>query len=59
MFALPSTSRKSADLQPLHDAIDVLCEVVGGDRESVIRGLAEIVRRRAEFEAMRQMDMKA
>ncbi len=59
MFALPLDEPEIGDLQPLHDAIDVLCEVVGGDRESVIRGLAEIVRRRAEFEAMRQMDMKA
>ncbi|WP_342154916.1 hypothetical protein [Methylorubrum sp. SB2] len=36
------------------EAIDELCEIVGGDRATVIQGLAEIVRRRAEFEALRQ-----
>ena len=57
MFALPPDEPEIGDLRPLHEAIDDLCEVVGGDRESVIRGLAEIVRRRAEFEALRQTDM--
>jgi hypothetical protein len=57
MFALPPDEPEIGDLRPLYDAIDDLCQVMGGDRESVILRLAEIVRRRAEFEALRQMDM--
>lgn len=57
MFALPPDDIDLGDMQPLDEAIDELCEIVGVDREAVIRGLAEIVRRRAEFEALRQMDM--
>ncbi len=54
MFALPPDEFDPGDLRPLDEAIDELCEIVGGDRESVIQGLAEIVRRRAEFEALRE-----
>jgi hypothetical protein len=50
MFALPPAETYSDDLQPLSDAIDVLCKVLDIDRETVIEGLAEIVRKRAQFE---------
>lgn len=56
MFALPPDEPELGDLQPLDEAIDELCEIVGGDREVLIRGLAEIVRRRVEFELLRQSD---
>lgn len=54
MFALPPDDLELGDLRPLDEAIDELCEIVGSDRETVIQGLAEIVRRRAEFEALRE-----
>jgi hypothetical protein len=52
MFALPPSSSDLGDLQPLADAIDALCENLDGDRELLIEGLTEIVRRRAEFEEL-------
>jgi hypothetical protein len=57
MFALPPDEMELGDLQPLGEAIDELCEILGGDRAILIQGLAEIVRRRAEFEALRQADL--
>lgn len=54
MFALPPDVPDTDDLQPLSDAIDVLCEIFESDRQDVIEGLAEIVRKRAEFERCRQ-----
>lgn len=56
MFALPPGEPDLADLQPLDEAIDQLCEIVGSDRETLIQGLAEIVRRRVEFELLRQSE---
>ena len=53
MFALPPDVADIGDLQPLSDAIDALCEILGDHREDVIEGLAEIVRKRAEFEQCR------
>lgn len=53
MFALPPDEPDLGDLRPLGAAIDELCEILGGDREALIQGLAEIVRRRAEFESLR------
>jgi hypothetical protein len=53
MFSLPPDMPDTGDLQPLSDAIDALCEILGGDREDIIEGLAEIVRKRAEFEQCR------
>ena len=50
MFALPPSKLDLDDLQQLSDAIDMLCDIVDGDREVFIEGLTEIVRRRAEFE---------
>jgi predicted nuclease of restriction endonuclease-like RecB superfamily len=55
MFALPPDDLDLGDMHQLDEAIDELCEIVGGDREAVIRGLAEIVRRRTEFEALKQL----
>ena len=54
MFSLPPNVPDIGDLQPLSDAIDALCEILEGDREDVIEGLAEIIRKRAEFEQLRQ-----
>lgn len=54
MLVPPSDKPASGDLQPLCEAIDTLCEILEGDREAVIAGLAEIVRKRAEFERCRQ-----
>ncbi|GJE52683.1 hypothetical protein GOFOIKOB_5757 [Methylobacterium tardum] len=54
MFALPPDVPDTGDLQPLSDAIDALCEILEGDREDVIEGLAEVIRKRAEFERCRQ-----
>lgn len=54
MFALPPNTPDIGDLQSLSDAIDALCEILEGDREDLIKGLAEIVRKRAEFEQFRQ-----
>ncbi|SEP30607.1 hypothetical protein SAMN02799625_05415 [Methylobacterium sp. UNC300MFChir4.1] len=53
MFALPPTDPDAGDLRSLSDAIDLLCDVLDGDRGALIEGLAEIVRRRAEFEDCR------
>jgi hypothetical protein len=53
MFSLPPDVPGPGDLQPLSDAIDALCEILEGEREDVIEGLAEIVRKRAEFEQAR------
>lgn len=50
MFALPPSKLDLDDLQQLSDAIDMLCDIVDGDREVFIEGLTEIVRRRAKFE---------
>lgn len=57
MFALMPDAPELGDLQPLSDAIDTLCEVLNGDRETIIAGLAEIVRKRAEFEDFRMMSV--
>jgi hypothetical protein len=54
MFSLPPDETDLADLQPLVDAIADLCEILDGDRNVVIEGLAEILRRRIEFEAFKQ-----
>jgi hypothetical protein len=54
MFAFPPDEPDLGDLRPLAEAIDDLCEILEGDREAVIEGLAEILRRRAEFEALKQ-----
>lgn len=54
MFALPPDEPDLGDLEPLGAAIDELCEVLGGDRELVIEGLADIIRRRAAFEEARR-----
>lgn len=53
MFALPPSKLDLDDLQQLSDAIDMLCDIVDGDREVFIEGLTEIVRRRAEFEGFK------
>ena len=53
MFALPPSALDIGDLQPLSEAIDALCEILDGDREVVIEALAEIVRKRVEFEDRR------
>jgi hypothetical protein len=50
MFSLLPDVPDTGDLQPLSDAIDALCEILEGDREDIIEGLAEIIRKRAEFE---------
>lgn len=57
MFALMPDAPDLGDLQPLSDAIDTLCKILKSDRESVIAGLAEIVRKRAEFEDLRMMSV--
>lgn len=54
MFVLPPDDPAIGDLQLLSDAIDTLREILEGDRKTVIEGLAEIVRKRAEFERCRQ-----
>ncbi len=53
MFALPPAASDIGDLQPLADAIDTLCEILDGDRATIIEGLTEIVRKRADFEKIR------
>ena len=53
MFALPPSASDMGDLQPLAEAIDALCELLHCDREILISGLTEIVRRRAEFEEIK------
>jgi len=54
MFALSPEEPDVGDLQPLAEAIDDLCNILYGDREAVIEGLTEILRRRIEFEGLRQ-----
>ena len=54
MFALPPSASEMGDLQPLADAIDALCEILDGDREILIEGLTEIVRRQVMFEELRR-----
>lgn len=54
MFALPPEASEIGDLQPLAEAIEGLCAILDGDREAVIEGLAEILRRRIAFEAMKR-----
>ncbi|MCJ2139067.1 hypothetical protein [Methylobacterium sp. E-066] len=54
MFALPPDEPDLGDLQPLAEAIEGLCAILDGDREAVIEGLAEILRRRIAFEAMKR-----
>lgn len=54
MFALPPDAPEMGDLEPLSDAIDALCEALDGERAALIEGLAELVRKRAEFELCRQ-----
>ncbi|ACB26642.1 hypothetical protein [Methylobacterium radiotolerans] len=54
MFALPPSASEMGDLQPLADAIDALCEILDGDREILIEGLTEIVRRQVVFEELRR-----
>lgn len=53
MFALPPDEPDLGDLQPLAEAIEDLCAILDGDREVVIEGLAEILRRRIAFESLR------
>ncbi|MBY0250116.1 MAG: hypothetical protein K2X54_01820 [Methylobacterium organophilum] len=55
MFALPPSDMDVGGLRSLSEAIDMLCVVLDGDREALIEGLTDIVRRRAEFEDRRQM----
>lgn len=54
MFALPPGAFEIGDLQPLAEAIEGLCAILDGDREAVIEGLAEILRRRTAFEALKR-----
>lgn len=54
MFALHPAAPDVGDLQPLSDAIDALCDVLDGEREALIEGLAEIVRQRTAFERYKQ-----
>ncbi|MBN6824488.1 MULTISPECIES: hypothetical protein [Methylobacterium] len=54
MFALPPEAFEIGDLQPLAEAIEGLCAILDGDREAVIEGLAEILRRRTAFEALKR-----
>ena len=54
MFACPPDEPNLGDLQPLAEAIEGLCAILDGDREAVIEGLAEILRRRIAFEAMKR-----
>lgn len=54
MFSLHPDGPDLGDLQPLFEAIAELCEILDGDRDLVIEGLAEILRRRIEFEALKQ-----
>jgi hypothetical protein len=54
MFALLPDEPDLGDLQPLADAIESLCAILDGDRETVIEALAEILRRRIEFEALKR-----
>lgn len=54
MFSLPPDEPDLEDLQPLIEAIADLCEILDGDRYVVIEGLADILRRRIEFETLRQ-----
>jgi hypothetical protein len=54
MYGLPPDQPDLGDLQPLVEAIDDLCELLDDDRETVIEGLAEILRRRTQFEALKQ-----
>jgi hypothetical protein len=54
MFSLPPDEPDLGDLQPLAEAIEGLCAILDGDREVVIEGLAEILRRRIAFEALKR-----
>lgn len=54
MFALPPDEPDLGDLQPLAEAIEGLCAILDGDREAVIEGLAELLRRRIAFEDLRR-----
>lgn len=54
MYALPVDEPDLGDLQPLAEAIEGLCAMLGSDREVVIEGLAEILRRRIAFEDLRR-----
>jgi hypothetical protein len=54
MFALPPNEPDLGDLQPLAEAIEGLCAILDGDHEAVIEGLAEILRRRIAFEALKR-----
>ena len=54
MFSLPPDEPDLGDLQPLAEAIEGLCAILDGDREAVIEGLAEILRRRTAFEALKR-----
>lgn len=54
MFALPPEAFEIGDLQPLAESIEGLCAILDGDREAVIEGLAEILRRRTAFEALKR-----
>ena len=54
MFSLPPDEPDLGDLQPLVEAIADLCEILDGDRHVVIEGLAEILRRRINFETLRR-----
>lgn len=54
MFALPPDEPDLGDLRPLAEAIEGLCAILGGNREAVIEGLAEILRRRIAFEDLRR-----
>ncbi|MCJ2125281.1 hypothetical protein [Methylobacterium sp. J-077] len=54
MFALPPDEPDLGDLRPLAGSIEGLCAILDGDRQAVIEGLAEILRRRTAFEAMKR-----
>ena len=54
MFALPPDEPDLGDMQPLAEAIEGLCAILDGDREAVIEGLAELLRRRTAFEALKR-----
>ena len=53
MFPLLPDEPDFGELQPLVEAIDELSRILDGDREAVIEGLADILRRRVEFEALK------
>jgi len=54
MFVSPPNEHDHGDLEPLAEAIEGLCAILDGDREAVIEGLAEILRKRIAFETLKR-----